>query len=380
MSVKTAKNRLALFLFLFVLSSAGAAEKTSAPDPMEALSKLVRKEPARTKPIRYIFYSGVRYVLLFDVADFYGLASQYTKEGVVLYSSTRRVEMFYEKREGSINGTKTFFLAPVLYLDKRPYITETDFLRVIDPALRTRIPQKQRIRTIMIDPGHGGSDPGAKGPVLSEKQVNLLIAAKLKRALEKLGFRVLMTRTGDTFPALKDRTDMAKKNKPDLFISIHCNSAANSAVHGIETFLVTPVGACSTADKEPQSTRYTGNAFDQNNYRLAFDIHRSLLKFTGCEDRGIRHARFYVLRNSVCPSILIECGFLSNNAEGRLLATNERQNKIVAGILSGLARYAEAVKPSKKESASAAVTKSGSTAAGGAARPAADASGKTAGR
>ena len=74
-------------------------------------------------------------------------------------------------------------------------------------------------------------------------------------------------------------------------------------------------------------------------------MHRSLLKFTGCEDRGVRHARFYVLRNSVCPSILIECGFLSNDSEGRLLASNERQNKIVAGILSGLARYAEAVKP-----------------------------------
>ena len=334
-----------LLLFSLVLSLPGAENGAGSANPAEALRKLAGQETKAAKPIRYIFYSGVRYVLLFDVADFYGLTSQYTKKGVVLYSSTRRVEMFYEKREGSINGTKTFFLAPVLYLDKRPYITESDFLRVIDPALRTRISRKQTIRTIMIDPGHGGSDPGAKGPVQSEKQINLLIAVKLKRALEKLGFRVIMTRTGDTFPALKDRTDMAKKYKPDLFISIHCNSAANTAVRGIETFLVTPAGACSTADKTPQSTRYTGNAYDQNNYRLAYDVHRSLLKFTGCEDRGVRHARFFVLRNSVCPSILIECGFLSNDSEGRLLASNERQNKIVAGILSGLARYAEAVKP-----------------------------------
>lgn len=354
--MKNAKKYLLFFLTPIVLSAAGT-DKAAPQDPVEALSRLVHHEKPKAKPIRYIFYSGVRYVLLFDVADFYGLASQYTKQGVVLYSPTRRVEMFYEKREGSINGTKTFFLAPVLYMDKRPYITESDFLRVIDPAIRTRIPQKHTIRTIMIDPGHGGSDPGAKGPVQSEKQVNLLIAIKLKRALEKLGFRVLMTRTGDTFPTLKDRTDLAKKHKPDLFISIHCNSAANSAVHGIETFLVTPAGSCSTADKTPQSTRYTGNSFDQNNYRLAFDVHRSLLKFTGCEDRGVRHARFYVLRNSVCPSILIECGFLSNNSEGRLLVSNERQNKIVAGILSGLARYAEAVKPPPKDPAAATVKK-----------------------
>ena len=376
MSVKTLKRNLAFFLALLALPSA-RAEKSAQTDPVEALNKLVRHETARTKPIRYIFYSGIRYVLLFDVADFYGLASQYTKQGVVLYSATRRVEMFYEKREGSINGTKTFFLEPVLYLNKRPYITESDFLRVIDPALRTRIPQKHTIRTIMIDPGHGGSDPGAKGPVLSEKQVNLMIAIKLRRALEKLGFRVLMTRTGDTFPTLKDRTDLAKKHKPDLFISIHCNSAANSAVYGIETFLVTPAGACSTADKTPQSTQFSGNAFDQNNYRLAFDVHRSLLKFTGCEDRGVRHARFYVLRNSVCPSILIECGFLSNNSEGRLLASNERQNKIVAGILSGLARYAEAVKPPPKDSAGA--KKAEGTGTAGTARPAAS-KGKTSGR
>ena len=335
-----------VFLLLAMLLLPLPGAETAPAKPAEAPKQPAGQQAKKSgKPIRYIFYSGVRYVLLFDVADFYGLASQYTRQGVVLYSSTRRVEMFYEKREGSINGTKTYFLAPVLYLDKRPYITEADFLRVLDPALRTRISPKHTVRTIMIDPGHGGSDPGAKGPVLSEKQVNLLIAAKLKRALEKLGFRVLMTRTGDTFPALKDRTDMAKKQKPDLFISIHCNSAANTSVHGIETFLVTPPGACSTADKTPQSTRYSGNEFDQNNYRLAFEVHRSLLKFTGCEDRGVRHARFYVLRNSSCPSILIECGFLSNTAEGRLLASNERQNKIVAGILSGLVRYMEAVKP-----------------------------------
>ena len=370
MSVRMLKINLAVFLALLALPSLRAQQTAQTNDPVEALSKLV--QTTRPKPIRYIFYSGVRYVLLFDVADFYGLASQYTKQGVVLYSATRRVEMFYEKREGSINGTKTFFLEPVLYLDKRPYITESDFLRVIDPALRTRIPQKHTIRTIMIDPGHGGSDPGAKGPVLSEKQVNLMIATKLKRALEKLGFRVLMTRTGDTFPTLKDRTDLAKKYKPDLFISIHCNSAANSGVYGIETYLVTPAGACSTADKTPQSTQFSGNAFDQNNYRLAFDVHRSLLKFTGCEDRGVRHARFYVLRNSVCPSILIECGFLSNNSEGRLLASNERQNKIVAGILSGLARYAEAVKPPANNAAPPAAKKTEGTPS----RPARPAAGK----
>ena len=319
----------------------------------------------KANPIRYVFYAGVRYVLLYDVADYYRLTSLYTKTGVILYSPTRRIEMYYDKREGSINGVKVYFLAPVLYLDEKPYITESDFLRIIDPALRSKLIRKQTIGTIMIDPGHGGSDPGAKGPVLSEKQINLLIAMKLKTALEKLGFRVIMTRTGDTFPTLSDRTALARKYKPDLFLSIHCNSAKNQSVSGIETFLLTPAGAASTADKTPQQKSFEANSFDQNNYRLAYEVHKSLLRFTGSNDRGVRHARFYVLRNSCCPSILIECGFLSHPEEGAALAKNTLENKIVAGILSGLARYAAAVRPSESKKENVPSTPQKTTSAGG---------------
>lgn len=303
----------------------------------------VQKKP-KVHPVRYVYYAGIRYILLQDIASYYRLSVRYLRTGVILYSKTRRLEMSYTRREGSINGVRAYFLTPVLYLDKRAYISENDFIKVIDPIFKVKLPRKHPIRTIMLDPGHGGSDPGAPGPVLREKQINLLVALKLRRALQLLGFRVIMTRDRDTFPTLSARSAMCARYKPDLFISIHCNSAGNRSVNGVETFLMTPPRAASTADKKPRATAYTGNNADRNNSRLAYEIQSSILKFTRAHDRGIRHARFAVLRNATCPAVLIECGFLSNTQEGRKLATNEYQNRLVAGIVSGIARYAYAVK------------------------------------
>ena len=325
-------------------AEASAPEAAAPAETSPASSATATPAPkAKVRPIRFIFYSGIRYVLLYDVADYYRLAATFTTKGVTLYSKTRRIEMSYTRREGSINGVKTYFLAPVLYLDKKPYITESDFLKVIDPVFRTKLYRKHPLRTIMIDPGHGGSDPGAPGPVLSEKQINLIIGLKLKKALERLGFKVIMTRSGDTFPSLSARSSLCKLRKPDLYISIHCNSAGNRTVKGVETYLMTPTGCASTADKTAGNQSYPGNAFDSNNERLAYEIQKALLKYTTGADRGVRHARFAVLRGATCPAVLVECGFLSNLSEGRKLATNDYQNRIVAGILTGIARYSRAV-------------------------------------
>ncbi len=343
---------LAILLFSAATGSAqtAAPAKTAAvPAKTEAVPAKTEAAPAKTetaktetkaRPIRYIYHGGLRYVLLYDVADFYKLSSYYTKDGVVLYSAAKRIKMYYKSRLGSINGTAVYFLKPMLYLNKQPYITEYDFLKVIDSAIRKKMAKRHKLRTIMLDPGHGGKDAGAPGPVLSEKQINLLIAQKMKKSLEILGFKVIMTRNGDTFPSLAERSAMCKKYKPDLYISIHCNASGTKSVDGIETYLLTPPKAASTADTNPQSAVYTGNSWDSNNYRLAYEIQRGLLKFTKANDRGVRHARFAVLKHATAPAVLIECGFLSNNAEGKKLATNEQQNKIVAGILNGIARYA----------------------------------------
>ncbi|MBR2425887.1 MAG: N-acetylmuramoyl-L-alanine amidase [Lentisphaeria bacterium] len=326
---------LLILLILFAVQPVVTAQNTT---PAAAPAK------PKVHPVRFVYYAGMRYILLPDIARYYRLSVRYHKTGVILYSKMRRLEMSYKKREGAINGFRVYFLAPVLYLDKRAYISENDFLKVIDPIFRARLQKKHPVRTIMIDPGHGGSDPGAPGPILREKQINLLVALKLKRALEHLGFKVIMTRERDIFPSLSARSALCAQRKPDLFISIHCNSAGNKRVNGVETFLVTPPRAASTADKTPRVTSYPGNLSDRNNARLAYEIQTGILKFTNAGDRGIRHARFAVLRGATCPAVLIECGFLSNLEEGRKLAMNEYQNRLVAGIISGIARYAYAVR------------------------------------
>lgn len=336
-------TRFFLLFLIFLFASAPvimAQNAASAPQTTQQTATATKK----VHPVRFVYYAGMRYILLQDIASYYRLSVRYHQTGVILYSPLRRMEMSYKKREGSINGYRTYFLTPVLYLNKRAYISENDFLKVIDPIFRVKLPQKHAVRTIMIDPGHGGSDPGAPGPVLREKQINLLVALKLKRALEHLGFRVIMTRDRDIFPTLSARSALCALRKPDLYISIHCNSAGNKAVHGVETYLVTPPRAASTADKAPRTTSYPGNRSDRNNIRLAYEIQSGILKFTKAGDRGIRHARFAVLRGATCPAVLIECGFLSNLQEGRKLAMNEYQNRLVAGIISGIARYAYAVK------------------------------------
>jgi N-acetylmuramoyl-L-alanine amidase len=193
-----------LFLLLISLAPLLPAQ-TSAPAPAIAANQQVAAKP-KVHAVRFVYYAGVRYILLQDIASYYRLSVRYLKTSVIMYSKTRRLTMSYTKREGFINGFRIYFLAPVLYLDKRAYISENDFLKVIDPIFKVKLPIKHPVKTIMIDPGHGGTDPGAPGPVLREKQINLLVALKLKRALQLLGFKVIMTRDRDVFPSLASRS------------------------------------------------------------------------------------------------------------------------------------------------------------------------------
>ena len=154
-----------------------------------------------------------------------------------------------------------------------------------------------------------------------------------------------MTRTGDRYPSLEDRVNMHAKARADLYLSIHCNASVVKSINGIETFVVTPAGAPSSSDSKSNFTRNKGNAFDRQNYRLAHEIQRQLIWKTGAEDRGVKHARFYVIKNVACPAVLIETGFLSNYREGSQLLTYRRQMATVNAIVDGIMRYVSATKP-----------------------------------
>ena len=297
-----------------------------------------------TMKLRRITHEKVKYVHLRDVAVNYGLTFAYTKKsgkisGAVIYDKTRKAILSATYREGTVNGTQVYFLYPMLLKNNEPYISEVDFLTCLDPLLRYKTPVKLGMKTIMVDAGHGGTDPGAINGTHKEKVYTLQIAKRLQAQLEKLGFRVIMTRTGDTYPSLQDRAALCKKYKPDLYISIHCNSSTNKTPAGIETYRAVPVGGTETKGSKVKTEKQSANEFDANSSRLAFEMQKSLVAATGAADRGTRHQAIYVIGNASCPAVLLEVGYLSNDAELKKIASPEYQNKIVSGILAGLAGY-----------------------------------------
>jgi N-acetylmuramoyl-L-alanine amidase len=294
--------------------------------------------------IRYTKAYGKKYVYLKDVAKYYGMSLVKGRKGCELRSRYSRIIFTYNKRSASLNGIKINFLHAPFVSKGEPMLSEVDFLSLLDPMLRKGALKRGKVKTIMIDPGHGGKDTGAIGTRYREKNIVLEISRKLRNLLKARGYRVLMTRTGDTFPSLHRRTNMCAKQKPDLFISIHCNAAGAKSARGIETYCMTPSGAPSTADKKPSYKTETGNDFDKNNIRLALETQKHLLKNTKANDRGVKHARFFVLKNASCPGILVEAGFLSNSYEERLLGSSAYQNKIAKGLADAITSYTNAVK------------------------------------
>lgn len=179
---------------------------------------------------------------------------------------------------------------------------------------------------VLIDPGHGGIDGGAIGFSGShEKDINLEISKKLKKELEDIGYKALLTRENDEFMDYTSRTEIANREMPDVFLSIHGNSIENySDANGVQVY--------HFPNKE--------NQFDgPTDEELAKIILDGILEETGAKDMGTIEGRLMVLRNAKMPAVLIEYGFLSNESEEKLLLTDEYQDKVVAGIVRGLEDY-----------------------------------------
>ena len=211
-------------------------------------------------------------------------------------------------------------------------------------------------KTIVIDPGHGGKDPGALGRgTLHEKGIVLSISHKLREILTERGYTVFMTRDTNHFIPLKKRTEFATQHKADIFLSIHANSATNSKANGIETYYLNVNSTDSTSEKiaarENIDSGYSIQELEtllkgliqesksEDSKRLARHVQQSLVEATGAIDRGVKHARFVVLIGTKVPAILIEAGFLTNSVEGRKLATTAYQYKIATAIAQGVDRF-----------------------------------------
>lgn len=195
------------------------------------------------------------------------------------------------------------------------------YIQLLPPVERAApVRERRQGRTIMIDPGHGGSDPGAPGIIAGvwEAPLNLQISQALADELHKLGYSVLLTRTRDRFTSLGARSDNANNVLPYLFVSVHCNSIENPDFQGLMTFC------------HPSSVQGS---------RLAQAIHEEALSSTGAVNKNVRTANFFVLRETVMPSVLVECGFVTNAEECRRLVTPSYQQKLAQGIARGIDRY-----------------------------------------
>ena len=177
--------------------------------------------------------------------------------------------------------------------------------------------------TIVIDPGHGGTDLGARGklPYCEEKKLCLLTARLVKQYLNQLGYHVVMTRSTDAAVSLQQRVEIAHQSNADLFVSLHYNSSRNPTAHGIEIFFF-------------DSKEYKSRA--SSSKKLADSILARVLRRTMAVSRGVKKGNFYVIRETSIPAVLLEGGFISNPQERAALKTKEYQERIARGVADGI--------------------------------------------
>ncbi|HQK82766.1 MAG TPA: N-acetylmuramoyl-L-alanine amidase [Atribacter sp.] len=216
-------------------------------------------------------------------------------------------------------------------------------------------------RVIVIDPGHGGKDPGCVVNGYQEKDIILQVSKKLKEALTQQGYEVYLTREGDTYPGLKERSAVANNKQPVVLLSIHANAAPNKKATGVEVFVgsaqIHGEGAADVANRENQRFISEGYTEEQNgkinstlldsyylgsrtvSMKLGSLIENNIVKETGQASRGLKEAPLILLKGMYFPSCLIEIGFLSNPTEAKNLANGAFQDKLVRGIVVGIKQF-----------------------------------------
>lgn len=282
---------------------------------------------------------GVEYVKLSDVWRFYKFTPKKGRPGCVSYGSGKHVvSLKPDKQDFYVNNYRYVLSHPVRKEGADLMISAVDMRKLVDPVLRPRFSAKSRLRTVVIDPGHGGHDAGAVSAIAREKDLNLAVARKLRRLLERQGYRVVMTRDGDYFLTLQQRVDIANRIPDSVFVSIHHN-AGRRAASGIETFTLAPQGTTSPFARSRRFDDLAGNNQDSENIALATAVHSRAIRNSGAIDRGIQRARFSVLCTIKRPAILFEGGFVSNPAECSRMATGGYQDLLANSICKGIMAY-----------------------------------------
>jgi N-acetylmuramoyl-L-alanine amidase len=324
---------------------------------MAPAAPLAQQRSPAVSTATYIKVAGVNYV---DVRVFFarhGFKGEWVERGKVLrlLSKTARIELTADKRDVAFNGMRVLMGEPAVFRGNTLYVSRIDadklFLPILSPSsVPTPAPA---LRVIVIDAGHGGQDTGTqnKPHKFDEKVFTLDVANRLRTLLVKQGYKVVMTRTDDRFISLPQRAEIANKAGADLFISIHFNAVGGApAVRGSETYTMTPRYQRSTgsAKSDPSDNEVNpGNLNDPWNTLLGYHMQTQMLAKLGSVDRGLKRARFAVLRLVNSPAVLVEAGYLSNNDEAKKIATAAYRQSLAEALAQGVRGYAQAITTAK---------------------------------
>lgn len=263
--------------------------------------------------------------LTFSEPLIHGVERAYNKLTLHLYNVNNLNEQTFKTNfadtvfaKGTVSGSK-------ISIPLEADTVVSTFLGADSKTLQVRIVEPKKVekakgagagKTVVLDPGHGGTDCGALKDNLLEKDINLTVAKKLRDILAKQGYLVHMTRDDDCYVSLEDRVAFAEKMAPDIFISIHVNSSVKPEINGIETHHWRP-----------------------DSLDLAQTLHDKLISDVKTNDRGLFKSQFYVINHTTMPAVLVEIGFISNDIERGQLAGDGRKNTTAKAIAEGINAY-----------------------------------------
>ena len=331
----------------FAKSKSKSSAKPSKSSPKTAAKPTATPAPTPNKDWQVIKVGPRDYLSVDNIAKFYGLLGNVDSTGksVVLNNGRNQLQVTLDSRECIVNGIRNWLSFPVISHDNKFVVSRIDLAKTIEPQLRPQMIQRSgKIQTIVLDPGHGGYDKGAASTFGNEKNFALDVARQLRPLLQAKGFKVIMTRETDVFIPLEVRARIANQTKDSIFVSIHFNATgSNPAATGFEIFSLTPRGAPSTNDDSLALhfvNSQAGSPVEAQSFELAAVVYHSMCgHFLQEFDRGIKRARFAVLRRSNIPAILVEGGFLSETGDAKRIADPEWRKRLADSICVGIEGY-----------------------------------------
>lgn len=309
-----------------------------------------------------LVFNNVQYVPLLRFCNYYELDWDWdlVSQRIEIKRGGKTVTLMPDSSRALVNEKAIRLDHPVEYKDGTAYIPAQSALFLsekvfgLEKARVVPVKGMYQIKTVVIDPGHGGKNWGARSRCgTKEKNIVLDISKRLKRYLEKKGLKVFLTRNKDVFIPLKKRTAFANNKKADLFISVHANASRYSSARGLEVFYLseaTDDTARALAAAENASLKFEEvsspteydlmlSEYRRESRELACYICNVTADRLGMRKRGVKGARFVVLKGAMMPAVLAEVGFLTNWQEASKLKKSSFRDKVASAISCSILAY-----------------------------------------